>query len=119
MNLTYEEVRLALYAVTDLIVSRNVGNRPVPAGSYRLRERLDASVRGSELEAAAAQSENDDDDLIDTTEAAELLSCSTRRVRQIASDLDGQSLGGHWVFRRRIVVEYAQMRGHENRTSND
>lgn len=117
MNLTDEQVELALYAVTDLIAQRLLGNRPVPPGFYRFRAQLDASVSGSEF--GTAPSPLTGDELIDTAEAAELLNCSTRWVREIATDLDGFNVGGRWLFSRQAVVEYAEMREHENRTSND
>ncbi|WP_019969336.1 helix-turn-helix domain-containing protein [Mycobacterium sp. 141] len=111
MNLTEEQTRLALYAVSDLIVRRHLGGQPIPAGFYRFREQLDTSVRGSGN--AAAQAQSTDEDLIDTAEAAEILNRSTRWVREIRSDLDGMNVSGRWVFRRQAVVEYAGMRGHE------
>ena len=117
MNLTDEQTRLALYAVTDLIARRLIANRPVPPGFHRFRVELDASARGSEFDSAPAQLTGEE--LIDTAEAAALLHCSARWAREIASDLDGFSIGGRWFFSRKAVVEYAEMRGHENRTSND
>lgn len=110
MNLSDEQARLALYAVTDLLTRRQRGGQPVPAGFYRFRQQLDASVYGSETDTPTAESVDDDEDLIDTTEAAQILGCSDRWVRSIRSDLDGLNIGGRWVFRRHLVVEYADMR---------
>lgn len=103
---------MAFRAVTDLIVGRVRGNRPVPPGFYRFRSDLEASLRGSLFDASRTQS-TDDDDLIDTAEAAEILNCSHRWVRQIHNDLEGRNYGGRWVFRRKTVVEYAEMRDRE------
>jgi hypothetical protein len=114
---TDEQVRMALYAVTELIARRHLGGKPAPAGFYPFREQLDASVRGSGKSSPEPQSTDDDDlDLIDTAEAAEILNCSTRWVREIRNDLDALSIGGRWVFRRQNVVEYADMRGREYET---
>lgn len=117
MYLTDEQTRLALYAVTDLLTRRLRGGQPVPAGLYRFREQLDTSVRGSENYSPPTQLTGDDEELIDTTEAAQILGCSDRWVRTIRTDLDGLNIGGRWVFKRHTVMEYAEMRGHENRTT--
>jgi hypothetical protein len=49
-----------------------------------------------------------DDDLVDTVAAAEILGCSSRWVRRIAADLDGQQCGRSWVFHRQSVTDYAE-----------
>lgn len=110
MNLSDEQARLALYAVTDLLTRRQRGGQSVPAGFYRFRQQLDASVNGSENDMPPAELVDGDEYLIDTTEAAQILGCSDRWVRTIRNDLDGLNIGGRWVFRRHIVVEYAEMR---------
>ena len=101
---------LALYAVRDLISRRILGNNPVPPGMRRLCLDLEAaSAHGSKDE--AAQPEWETEELIDTTEAAAILNCSTRWVRQIRNDLDGRNISGRWIFRRQTVIDYADMKG--------
>lgn len=53
----------------------------------------------------------DADDLIDANEVARMLGCSKRQARRHARDLDGQIIGGRWVFRKAAVAEYAEGRG--------
>lgn len=52
-------------------------------------------------------------ELIGADEAAQILDRTPRRVRQLATDLDGRRIGGHWLFDRHTVTEYAQQK--ENR----
>jgi len=110
MNLDDGEIKLALYAVRDLIARRILGNNPIPPGTHRLCHNLEAaSVRGSKD--GAAQADWEPEELIDTAEAAAILNCSARWIRQIRNDLNGQSISGRWAFRRQTVVEYAHMKG--------
>lgn len=110
MNISDEQVRLSLYAVRDLIARRRLGNIPIPPGMHRLYHDYEvASTHGSKDE--VTQEESDPEELIDSTEAAAILHCSARWVRQIRTDLDGRNIGGRWVFRRQTVVDYAAMKG--------
>lgn len=109
MNLTEEQIQLALYAVRDLLARRALGGQPIPTGLDRLHEQLATSAHGTENGVAERQSTTEE--LIDTTEAAAILNCSTRWVRQIRHDLDGQNISGRWVFKRQTVVEYADLKG--------
>jgi predicted DNA-binding transcriptional regulator YafY len=48
-------------------------------------------------------------EMITAQEAAEMLGCSKRQVQRLATDLDGQLVGGHvWVFNRTAVLTYAE-----------
>jgi hypothetical protein len=108
--LDLDQGRLALYAVRDLISRRMLGNNPIPPGVHRLCHDLEAaSLHGTRSQ--AAQEEWDPEELIDTAEAAAILNCSTRWVRQIRNDLDGHNISGRWIFRRQTVVDYADMKG--------
>ena len=108
--LNRDQCRLALHIVRDLITRRTLGGNPVPPGTYRLYHDLEvASVRGTEP--VAALEESVPEELIDTTEAAAILNCSTRWVRQIRNDLEGRNISGRWIFRRQTVAEYAGMKG--------
>lgn len=83
--------------------------RPVHPEVLRLLRRLELerSVGGSQSEDAAEQFE---EELIGTEEAAHILGCTTRNVRLLAQDLDGQQCGREWIFRRHIVEEYQEAR---------
>lgn len=109
-QLSGEEVKAALYCLNDLIARRRLAGRGAPTEVERLHRRLSmASVCGSETSPTAAELE--DDDLVDTSEAADILRCSPRWVREIHNDLDGARVGGRWVFPRNTVVEYASLKG--------
>lgn len=109
LQLTDGQVEAALYAVTDLVARRRLEGSPVPAEVVSLHRTLTAaSVCGTENDSPA--SELDDDPIVDSTEAAELLGCSTRWVRCIRADLDGRKVGGRWVFQRQDIVNYARAR---------
>lgn len=97
---------MALYAVRDLITRRRLAGRPIPHEVLSLYAALDsASLFGRESDTAPAQL---GDDFIGASEAAEIIGCSSRWVREIHADLDGRLVAGRWVFPRHVVVEYAQ-----------
>lgn len=52
--------------------------------------------------------EQQESELIGTTEAAQILGCSTRYVRRIHATLDGNRIGNTWTFPREVVEDYAQ-----------
>lgn len=65
------------------------------------------SASGHESQSAEAQSGLR---LIGTVEAAHLLGQSSRQVRRLAADLDGQKIGRDWYFNYDTVIEYAKAR---------
>jgi hypothetical protein len=109
VNLTPEQVRLALYAVRDLMTRRTLGGQSIPRGFDTFLDQLVTSARGTENTTAAPQLTPGE--LIDTTEAAAILNCSPRWVRHIRNDLDGLNISGRWIFKRQTVVDYADMKG--------
>ena len=107
LRLTAEQVDVCLWAVRDLHTRRGLENR-VPASLSDLFRILEAaSAHGTENNRDAVQLENE---FIDSDEAAAILGCTTRWVRQIHADLDGVKIAGRWAFRRHTVVEYANAR---------
>jgi hypothetical protein len=109
VNLTEEQVQMTIYAVRDLITRRTLGGQPIPTGFHAFLDQLAAFPRGSEICSTAPQLSAGEP--IDTKGAAVILNCTTRRVRQIASDLEGcRNVNGQWVFSRHNVVEYAEER---------
>lgn len=109
MHLTQDQARLALYAVRDLIARRTLGGQAIPTQFHGFAEHLATCAYGSESDGHGEQLELPE--LIDTTEAAMILHCSTSWVRQIRTDLDGQNIGGRWVFARQTVLDYADAKG--------
>jgi hypothetical protein len=108
VNLTQDQVRLALYAVRDLVTRRTLGGQPIPHGFHALLNQLVTSDSGSE--SPTAEPPLGDGELIGATRAAEILNCSARWVRAIRNDLDGQYVDGRWLFQRHTVVAYAEER---------
>ena len=113
MRLDAQQVQLSAYAVTDLIARRGLAGQPIPRQFFPFLDQLRASANGSKSVAAEGESETDKvgDRLIDSSEAAAILECSDRWIREITSDLDGEKVSGRWVFRRSAVIEYAQLKG--------
>jgi hypothetical protein len=109
VNLTDDQVQMTIYAVRDLITRRTLGGQPIPNGLHAFLNQLVSFPRGNEI--CGAEPQLSADEPIDTTGAAVILNCTTRRVRQIASDLDGcRNVNGRWVFERQNVIDYAEGR---------
>lgn len=100
-----------LWALSSLMADRH-GNVPaeVRYAHQWLRTMSNTSSTGSE--SPCRREELDLDDLIGAKEAAQLLRCSPRWVREIKSDLGGvRPAGGRQIFfQRRSVAEYAKAR---------
>jgi hypothetical protein len=111
MILSGTEVRAAYYATAELVRRRRRTGEPIPDVVRRFFDRLDGIVR-EEGDAAAApeQFASRAGDGIGAEEAAAILGVSGRRVRRIATDLDGTRIGAVWVFSRATVEEYAAAR---------
>jgi hypothetical protein len=112
MHLNSEQVTWAKWAVWDVLSRVRLDGR-MGWDAIRRLESLhqaltSASVGGSETDPPAEQLSAND--LIDTEEAATILGCSTRWVRQIRADIDGSKVGGRWLFPRRTVVDYADLK---------
>jgi hypothetical protein len=105
VNLTEDQIQMTIYAVRDLITRRTLGGQRIPNGFHAFLDQLATSADGSGT--STDEPRLTPDELIDTTEAATILKCSTRWIRQIHNDLDGRNVSGRWLFNRHIVVEYA------------
>ncbi|WP_449560316.1 helix-turn-helix domain-containing protein [Mycolicibacterium mageritense] len=90
--------------MAEVIRRRLLTGAPVPGWMRNLHHQLNASVDGPKTAVAQPQSNT----AIDTEEAASILGCSTRHVRRLAADLDGQRVAGRWIFHRHNVIEYAE-----------
>lgn len=108
MNLTPDQIHLCLYSFRDLVARRTLGGQPIPNGFADFLNQLLASADGSET--ARAETQLAEEELIDSTAAAQILNCSTRWVREIHNDLGGRNINGRWIFHRQTVVEYAEGR---------
>lgn len=105
--------RLIFDAVRELVVHCRQSGRRVPEGYGALLTELEFQL----ISADGSRKPGDETELgrsaelIDTTEVATILGCTTRRVRQISTDLDGRRIGGIWLFDRKTVTEYADQKG--------
>ncbi|WP_221043175.1 helix-turn-helix domain-containing protein [Mycobacterium senriense] len=114
VGLTATEVTLLLFGTRDLMARCVFGGRPLPRlprGFDTVHARLVSSVRGTKTCAPQPQSSRSAaEDLIDSTDAAEILHCSERWVRddRFRDRIGGRNVGGRWVFPRQTVVQYAE-----------
>lgn len=106
-----EQAALIRYCVAEMVRRRQLCGQPVPNRIHDLRLFLAAmTVDGTQNHSGATELVQGQGDLIDTEKAAEILGYSTRYIRRIASDLDGQRVSGRWAFNARTVTEYAEAR---------
>ncbi|WP_137145086.1 helix-turn-helix domain-containing protein [Mycolicibacterium sp. CR10] len=116
VNLTSAQTQLVLYAVRDVIARHTLGGRSLPDGFDTLHVQLISSVDGTKSCALQPQSSpSAAGELIDTTEAAAILHCSTSWIRRIRENLDARNIGGRWLFPRQTVAEYAERKAGHHR----
>ena len=116
MSYTPAENELLLYAVNDLITRRRLSNKPLPPGFYALLDRLASFADETKSCAIQAQSPSSaEEELVDTTEAAEILGCSTQYVGRIRDRLGIREIGSQRVFSRQTVVEYAERKAGQHK----
>ncbi len=112
LRLSADEVEAALYCVADTITRRKLAGRNTPTEVVALYRLLADTSRHAASSAAGTgkccREGPLNDEHIDSTAAASILGCSARRVRTIATDLDGQRVGTQWVFPRSAVLSYAE-----------
>lgn len=114
MNLPADELRAAYYCAAEVVRRRQLVGQPIPEWLHRHFDQLDAEVRlsrsGQEFDIAVGQlahSGPTSPSLISAHEAAQILGISKRQVQRLAADLDGQLIGGRWLFERETVETYA------------
>jgi excisionase family DNA binding protein len=112
VKLTSDEARAAYYCAAALIRHRQRSGEPIPDWLRRHFGQLDAQIRASQSgqEWDCGAEELSQDKLITAREAAQVLGCSKRQVQRLAGDLDGQIIGGRWLFSSSAVAEYAEGR---------
>ncbi|GAA4668603.1 hypothetical protein [Gordonia humi] len=105
MDVTDDQARLITYVTAEFVRRRQLTGQPIPNQVRRLLSEV--SAHGTSEREPEPDSEPD---LIDTTEAAAILHCTTRNIRRIAADLDGEQIAGRWIFHRADVIEYAHLK---------
>lgn len=114
IGLTATEVAFLLCGTRDLMARCVFGGKPLPRlprGFVTVHDRLVSSVRGTKSCAPQPQSSpSAAEDYIDSTEAAAILDCTTRWVRdpRFRVKIGGRDFGGRWLYPRQTVVEYAE-----------
>jgi len=109
---TPDELRWLRAAAVEAILTRRRRGEFVPTGLRSAIARIDDSLKcgispgGNDRNAVTAQSEP-----IDVNQAAVMIGCTPRRVRQIAPQLGGRRVGDRWIFQREAIVEHADGRG--------
>lgn len=111
LGLVGDDLESAYYVAGRLIDGLRAGAPPVPKQviDWCLKVRLawEMSDYGHENDSGPGEL---DQELCDTTEAAEIIGITERQVRRRVNDLDGFKRGGVWLFPRNAVIEYAEGR---------
>jgi Helix-turn-helix domain len=118
MNFDGDDLRVAHRNATAIIGSYQRRCRPIPADLQRHYDRLLLAIRcmsaadgfADETNSGASEPQLTHEDLLDAAEAAKIIGCSAQWVRRIHTDLDGQNIGGRWLFPRSTIENYAEER---------
>lgn len=110
MTLGPEDLRACRYVAAETIRTRQQLHIPIPNWLRGLDRNLDTELRAMSAHGPESEAHEPDSEMVGTAEAARILGCSTRHVRRLAADLDGQRTGRDWIFRRATVTEYATAR---------
>jgi hypothetical protein len=106
-------VRESLYCANALIAARRHCGQPIPEWLRQHHAQLTTEWRmsesGHESHCGERQLE-EHDELITTSEAAEILGMSRRQAQRLSADLGGRIVGATWVFSKSSVIEYAEER---------
>ncbi|MCV7035125.1 helix-turn-helix domain-containing protein [Mycobacterium heckeshornense] len=139
MTLDETDLRAAYFCVAEVVRRRRLSGQPIPSWLRGHFDRLDRAVRAAAasgqpipswlrghfdrldraVRAAAASTSGHESGCAEqelqqqwltATQAAQALGVSARHVRRLAADLDGQLVGGRWLFSADVVGEYAEER---------
>lgn len=109
-----DELRWLYYCVGAAVRDRELRQRHVtPCLRSLFDKACDAMSdpgHGLQHETGCRHRESKPDVPITAREAAVTLGISSRQVRRLAADLDGQLVDGRWQFNRSAVTEYAKER---------
>ncbi|MGC5245402.1 helix-turn-helix domain-containing protein [Gordonia sp. DT219] len=108
MTLDEDDLRAVRFVLAEFTRRRRLSGHPIPSAVVRLHHRL-ASADGRETIAPQTHSKPEPD-LLDTAEVAEMLGCSTRHVRRIASALDARQIAGRWLYPKPAVTQHIEGR---------
>ncbi|WP_157561127.1 helix-turn-helix domain-containing protein [Mycobacterium sp. E802] len=111
-----DDIEHLLFAVNEALSFRQRHHMPILPWMIPLANRFNLTSLTSGMSPTGHESDSGssalESSLIGTNEAADLLGLSTRQVRRLTADLDGENISGRIVFKRSTVTEYAQERRH-------
>ncbi|KMV22378.1 helix-turn-helix domain-containing protein [Mycobacterium heckeshornense] len=114
MTLDETDLRAAYFCVAEVVRRRRLSGQPIPSWLRGHFDRLDRAVRAAAASTSGHESGCAEQELqqqwLTATQAAQALGVSARHVRRLAADLDGQLVGGRWLFPAAAVSEYAAER---------
>jgi hypothetical protein len=113
-----DELQIAYYCAATAIRRRHDRRQPIPDILQRHFKRLALAIAcmdepagfADETDFGGTPPESRHDDRIGAAETARIIGCSPQWVRRIRADLDGEIVGGRYVFSRSIVESYAYER---------
>src|SRR5579875_503072 len=102
MTLDETDLRGAYYCAAEVLRRRRLSGQPIPSWLRGHFDRLDRAVRAAAASTSGHESGCVERELrqqwLTATQAAQALGVSARHVRRLAADLDGQLVGGRWLF---------------------
>jgi hypothetical protein len=112
VNLSDDDLRAAYFCAAEVVRISRLGGRPISAGVRSFYDRLGVEIRvrlsRSRQEFDCVPEQLSVDRRIGAAEAAMILGWSKRQVQRRCADLDGEKVGGRYLFRESIVTEYAE-----------
>jgi hypothetical protein len=113
MRLAHGEVQAAYYAVAGFIRQCNLGGRRPPPEVEHVFRRFDSQVRLSPTRhesgcAAVDGSSLDEEKWMDSSEVAQMLGWSQRKVQRRYAEVGGRLFGRLYRFRESDVIDYAE-----------
>ena len=116
VKLNSDGVRAAYYCSAWVCRSLKENRRPIPDWLQSHFDRLDSEVRMSRArqeKRGVEPSSEEEETWIGSPDAAQILGWSKRQVQRHAKELAGQIVGGRWLFRESLVVEFAEGLKHD------
>lgn len=104
--LTGRPLEVALFAVEVAQRSRARNGLPPMQSLEALRVAMSPRGHADGAEGVGGQAGDQDEEMVSTQVAAQLLGCSNRQARRLAPLLGGRLVGGRWLVDRQAVNEH-------------
>jgi hypothetical protein len=104
------DIQASYYCCAEVLRNRQRTGAPIPGWLHRHYTRMDTAFRLSQSrqESGCGTRQLKDEKLITAADAADILGWSKRQVQRKATDLDGEIIGGRWLFKLNVVLEYKE-----------